>query len=338
MITYPVLEKRATIGVTASSAGVGPGSVELFGEACNRMKERGFQVICGDTVYKHNKAKSASGKERGTEFNQMMSDDRIDLIIPPWGGELLIEMLEHIDFGKVQHKWIMGFSDISLLLLVITLRTGVATAHGPSFGDLRGKVTDQTTAMWQTVLSTASGQSVVQRSSLNYHQEVEGAEPSPFLFHLNTRTQWKTVSGDAVSLRGRLLGGCIDIIRHIIGTPYGDVRHFQEAFIHQEPVIWYLEYCELNTVDLRRSLVQMKLAGWFENCSGVMFGRSGTNTPIDNYMEEDAYKELSEELQLPVVYDLDYGHVPPQMTLINGAYAEVNVAGGAGVITQYFYE
>ncbi|MNI52515.1 Microcin C7 self-immunity protein MccF [compost metagenome] len=226
-------------------------------------------------------------------------------------------MLEHIDFSQVKNKWIMGFSDISLLLLVITLRTGMATAHGPSLGDLRGEVIDKTTAMWETVLSTASGDSVIQRSS---------------------PTDWKTVSGNAVALKGRLLGGCIDVIRHIIGTPYGDVRHFQENFIHQEPILWYLENCELNTADLRRSLVQMKLAGWFDNCSGVMFGRSGSNTPMENYTAEDVYRELSEELQVPVVYDLDFGHVPPQMTLINGAYAEVHVAGGEGTITQYFNE
>ncbi|MCE3201587.1 S66 family peptidase [Paenibacillus sonchi] len=317
MITYPVIKKGAAIGVTAASAGVGPQSVELFGQAITRMEEKGYHVLCGDTVFRHDKAKSASGLVRGKEFNQMMTSDEVDLILPPWGGELLIEMLEHIDFSQAKNKWIMGFSDISLLLLVITLRTGIATAHGPSLGDLRGEVIDKTTAMWETVLSTASGESVIQRSS---------------------PTDWKTVSGEAVTLQGRLLGGCIDVIRHIIGTPYGDVRHFQENFIHQEPVLWYLENCELNTADLRRSLVQMRLAGWFDNCSGVMFGRSGSNTPMENYTAEDVYRELSGELQVPVVYDLDYGHVPPQMTLINGAYAEVKVAGGAGTITQYFNE
>ncbi|WP_379151215.1 S66 peptidase family protein [Paenibacillus sp. sgz5001063] len=338
MITYPVLEKGATIGVTAASSGVGPQTAELFGKAVTRMEERGYQVICGDTVFKHDKAKSASGAERGKEFNQMMSDDRIGLIIPPWGGELLIEMLEHIDYGQVKAKWVMGFSDISLLLLVLTLRTGIATAHGPSFWDLRAEVSDKTTAMWQTVLSTNSREPVVQHSSVNYHQELEQAVPSPSLFHLHIPTVWKLVSGDTVTLKGRLLGGCVDIIRHIIGTPYGDVRHFQEHFLQQEPILWYLENCELNAADLRRSLVQMKLAGWFDHCSGVMFGRSGTNTPMENYTAEDVYRELFEELQIPVIYDLDFGHVPPQMTLINGAYAEVVVAGGAGTITQYFYE
>ncbi|MNN82906.1 LD-carboxypeptidase [compost metagenome] len=79
----------------------------------------------------------------------------------------------------------------------------------------------------------------------------------------------------------------------------------------------------------------MKLAGWFENCSGIMFGRSGSNHPMENYTAEDVYKEMSEELGLPVIYDIDCGHVPPQLTLINGAYAEVQTVNGTGTITQH---
>lgn len=88
--------------------------------------------------------------------------------------------------------------------------------------------------------------------------------------------------------------------------------------------------------DLRRSLVQMKLAGWFENCSGIMFGRSPANTPVRNYIVEDVYKELSEELQIPIIYDIDCGHVPPQITFINGAYAEIESDHGEGTVLQYF--
>lgn len=338
MITYPVFKPGAAIGVTASSYGVDEGNKEIFEEAVARMQESGYPVILGQTVYKHEKAKSAPGKERGMEFNQMMQDEAIDLIIPPWGGELLIEMLEFIDFDQVKKKWILGFSDISLLLLVTTLRTGIATAHGPSFGDLRGKLSDETTAMWQKVLTTPAGGSILQHSSQKHQGKEESAEPSPYIFPLNTLTEWKTVSGKDVEVKGRLLGGCIDIIRHIAGTPYGDVKRFNEELIHGEPILWYLENCELNAVDVRRSLLQMRYAGWFDNCSGILFGRSGANQPVDEYTAEDAYQALSEELQLPVIYDVDFGHVPPQMTLINGAYAEVEVVNGQGTIKQYFYE
>lgn len=336
MIVYPSLEEGATIGVTAPSSGVEPDLHPLLRLAASRMEEEGFSIRCGDTVWTQNKAKSAPAKQRAKEFMEMMHNDSIQLIIPPWGGELLIEILEYVDFEQMPSKWILGYSDVSALLLAITLKTGIATAHGTNLIDLRGEYSDETTAMWKSVLSTKPGDSILQRSSKAYQREWSHANPSPCVFHLTEQTYWKAVSGSPVQISGRLLGGCIDVIRHLIGTPYGDIRNFQTRFIHDEPIVWYLENCELSAADLRRSLVQMKLAGWFAGCAGVLFGRSAANQPVGNYTAEDVYQELSEELRLPILYDIDCGHVPPQLTFVNGAYAEIELINGMGSVVQSF--
>jgi muramoyltetrapeptide carboxypeptidase len=338
MITYPSLEKRATIGVTAPSSGVEEELHELVKLSCSRLEERGYSIICGNTVWTQDKAKSSPAKKRAQEFNEMMKDETINLIIPPWGGELLVEILEELDFNNLKNKWVLGYSDTSMLLLAITLKTGIATAHGTNLIDLRGEFSDDTTAMWESVLSTKTGLSITQYSSEKYQQRWQHDNPSPCVFHLTEETKWKTVSGEKVKAEGRLLGGCIDIIRHLLGTPYGDLQNFRQKHIHNEPVIWYLENCELKTTDLRRSLVQMKLAGWFENCSCIMFGRSPANEPVENYTIKDVYQDLSDELQIPIVYDIDCGHVPPQFTFVNGAYGVVEVEEGKGTIVQYFKE
>ncbi|MHC0039489.1 S66 family peptidase [Pseudoneobacillus sp. C159] len=336
MIKYPSYTKGATIGVTAPSSGVRDELQGMFKHACKRMEEKGFNVVCGDTVWNQHKAKSAPAKKRGDEFNEMIQNDQIDIIIPPWGGELLVEMLEFVDFINMKEKWILGYSDISGLLLATTLTTGIATAHGTNFVDLRGDSSDETTAKWESVLSTEIGGSTVQHSSEKYQKQWNHSDPSPIIFHLTAQTEWKTVSHDRVKVQGRLLGGCIDIIRHLIGTPFGDVRGFKERYINDEPVLWYLENCELSTTDLKRSLTQMKLAGWFENCSGIMFGRSPANHPIENYTIGDVYQDLAGELKIPIIYDIDCGHMPPQITFINGAFAEVEVGDGKGKVKQYF--
>ncbi|WP_453993767.1 S66 family peptidase [Bacillus nitroreducens] len=336
MIQYPLLNSGATIGVTAPSSGVEKDLHVLITTACKRLEQKGFNAICGDTVWTQVKAKSAPAIKRAEEFNRMIRDEKIDLIIPPWGGELIIEILEHIDFDQIPKKWILGYSDTSALLLAITLKTSLATAHGANLVDLRGKYSDETTAMWQSVLSTNKGESVIQYSSEKYQKEWRHDNPTPHLFHLTEPTYWKSTAKGKVNLKGRLLGGCIDIIRHLVGTPYGEVQQFREKNIQGDSLVWYLENCELSTTDLRRSLVQMKLAGWFEDCSGIMFGRSPANTPVDQYTVEDVYQELSDELQIPIVYDVDCGHVPPQITFINGAYAEVEVEDGKGTIVQTF--
>ena len=198
MIKYPSFSKGATIGVTAPSSGVGAELHDMFKLSCSRMEGNGFSVICGDTVWTQDKAKSSPAKKRADEFNEMMSNDQIDIIIPPWGGELLIEILEHIDFHNLKNKWVLGYSDTSVLLLAITLKTGIATAHGTNFVDLRGEYSDDTTAMWQSVLSTKTGESILQHSSAKYQKEWQHNNPSPCVFHLTEQTYWKTVSDKKV--------------------------------------------------------------------------------------------------------------------------------------------
>lgn len=336
MITYPILKNEATIGVTAPSSGVPSELHDILTQACTRMESRGYKVICGKTPWTQEKAKSAHFRTRAEEFNRMMQDEEIDLIIPPWGGELLIEILELINYDSIKQKWVLGYSDISPLLLAITLKTGMATAHGTNLVDLRGEKSDPATAMWENVLKTKSGESILQFSSCHYQNEWQHNNPTPHIFHLTQPTEWKTLSNRSEKAEGRLLGGCIDVIRHLAGTPFGDIKTFSEQYIPNEPILWYFENCEQTATDLRRSLVQLRLAGWFENCSGILFGRSAANHPVDDYTVLDVYNDLAEELDVPIIYDIDCGHQPPQITLINGAYAEVNVDNGRGSILQRF--
>jgi muramoyltetrapeptide carboxypeptidase len=184
MIKYPYLEKGATIGVTAPSSGVKTELHHMFKQACESMKRKGYKIVCGETVWTQEKAKSASAKKRANEFIEMMQNENIDIIIPPWGGELLIEILEEIDFEKIKKKWVLGYSDTSVLLLAITLNTGIATSHGTNLVDLRGEFSDDTTAMWETVLSTETGASVTQYSSSKYQKKWQHDHPSPCVFHL----------------------------------------------------------------------------------------------------------------------------------------------------------
>nr|WP_224749740.1 S66 peptidase family protein [Polycladospora coralii] len=330
------MKHNATIGVVAPSSGVPTDLHHLLHTAQHNMEKKGFQVQIGETAWTQNLAKSAPAEKRVQELEGMLTDPGIDLIIPPWGGELLIDILERIDFEKIEPKWILGYSDTSLLLLAITLKTGTATAHGTNLIDMRGESWDETTAKWINVLSTAQGEWIEQVSSTHYQKEWQFENPTPHIFHLDEPTIWKTTEKDLVKIEGRLLGGCIDVLHHLVGTPYGDVKKFRETHAQNEPLLWYFENCELITTSLRRSLMQMKLAGWFEGCAGILFGRSDANAPVQNYTIEVLYKELADELQIPIIYDIDCGHVPPQMTLINGAYAEVEYNNGKGKIRQHF--
>ncbi|UTH15074.1 S66 family peptidase [Macrococcus epidermidis] len=335
MIKYPILNEKFKIGVTAPSSGIDSTLHHLIDSISKKLEPENHLII-GDTTFTQHKAKSADALIRANELNDFIQNENVDIIIPPWGGELAIEVLDKIDYESLQNKWILGYSDISAILLAVTLKTGIATAHGTNLVDLRGKFSDDTTAKWLAVLKTKQGETIKQYSSEMYQSKWDHANPSDYVYNFDKKTEWKTVNNQNINIEGRLLGGCIDVIRHLVGTPYGDVNQFIEDFIDGKPVIWYLENCELSPADFRRSLVQMKYAGWFNNCAGILFGRTPVSFDSDGYTIVDVYQDLFNELEIPIIYDIDCGHQPPQITFINGAYGIVEFEDGKGIVTQKF--
>lgn len=335
MIEYPNLEDNYTIGITAPSSGV-EAELHNFISSVKNKFEKNHRLIIGETTFTQHKAKSAPADVRASELNSYLQSKDIDIIIPPWGGELAIEILDKIEYESIENKWLLGYSDISAILLVITLKTGLATAHGTNIVDLRGSYSDETTTKWESVLKTNQGEAVVQYSSNEYQSKWDHGKNTDYVFYFDKETKWKSIGHNDIKIEGRLLGGCIDVIHHLIGTPYGDVQGFRETFIKDEPVVWYLENCDLSPTDFKRCLVQMKYADWFENCNGILFGRTMVDYDTEGYTIEDVYEDISEDLKIPIIYDIDCGHQPPQITFINGAYGEIEYKNGTGIVTQKF--
>jgi muramoyltetrapeptide carboxypeptidase LdcA involved in peptidoglycan recycling len=65
-----------------------------------------------------------------------------------------------------------------------------------------------------------------------------------------------------------------------------------------------------------------------------MYGRLDGYSDVQDYTFEDALEKLASELNIPVIYDVDIGHLPPQWTLINGASAKIHYKDGKVSIVQ----
>jgi muramoyltetrapeptide carboxypeptidase LdcA involved in peptidoglycan recycling len=336
MIQYPkALQTGQTIGITAPSSGVDSELHDLIHLSKKQFENRGYNIVIGETVWTQYKAASSSKEKRAAELNSMLQSQDIHAIIPPWGGEILQEILPLIDWDKVQPKWVLGYSDTSTLLFAMTLKTGIATAHGTNLVDLRSDEWDPTTSKFLEVLSSEEGATINQVSSSHYQLEwSHDKEPDPFVFNLDTETKWEIVNNSSVEMKGRLLGGCMDTIHHLIGTPFGNVKEFQKNHLRDEPLVWYFENCEMSATDFHRTLMQMHQSGWFDNAAGLLFGRTPAGQEVGGFTTLDALERLAEETNLPIIYNADIGHVPPQMTFVNGAYAEIKVANGKGEMTM----
>lgn len=103
----------------------------------------------------------------------------------------------------------------------------------------------------------------------------------------------------------------------------------------RDGLVVYLENCESNELDAARMLHGMRLAGWFDHATAVLIGRTGAPSS-PSFTQEDAVRDALDRLDVPVVVDVDFGHVPPSNVLVNGAMAHVIVDSDRHEITQTF--
>ena len=149
-------------------------------------------------------------------------------------------------------------------------------------------------------------------------------------YDLTEKVEWKNVFGEEkIKMRGRCIGGCLDVVREFIGTKYDKVREYNKKY-KNDGIVWFLERFEMSTPELYRTLWQMKNAGYFDECNGIIFGRS-------LFMREDyeisfveTLKDALKDLKIPVICDADIGHVAPQMAIVNGAILEITSQNGKG--------
>ena len=86
--------------------------------------------------------------------------------------------------------------------------------------------------------------------------------------------------------------------------------------------------------DIYRTFWQMRECGWFRYCNGVIIGRPDGCKDKHDFVFVDALNQVLGALNLPVLYDADVGHIPPQIQIVNGAIGRVDYADGKATINQ----
>ena len=333
MLQFPAPVKRGDrIGVTSPSAGVTGLEAERIDFCVRWLREVGFDVVVG-TLMDGTGITAGPAADRAAELTEMLCDPTIRCVVPPWGGETAIDMVDLLDWealAATEPTWLVGFSDVSTLLVPLTTRLGWATVHGDNLADTPYEAPDGLLS-WLDIVSGA-GPHRQQDSGLI--GDWWGFEDDP------NATQWKTVGhgqwtlhgGGSLQVSGRLIGGCVETLHNLAGTPYGDVGAFGRAHAG-DGLIVYLEAAGDDAATICRNLHGLRLAGWFDDARAVLVGR--TLAPDHPKLSQrEAVLDALGRLEIPIVFDMEIGHVPPHLPLVNGALATLTIDGDHREIVQ----
>ena len=333
IMIYPdKLKKGDSVGITAVSATSNAQKIDL---AIDNIMSLGLNVVETDNVRKDEGIVSSSGKQRAEELLELYKDTNVKYIIAARGGEFLMEMLpyldEHQDVIRNNPKWFQGFSDPSLLNLYITTKFNIATIHMENISDYA--MNPRYKSIQDCIDFMFSNDEELVQESYPKYQKSEYDEGNTKGYNLTEENVYECDTND-VEFEGRIIGGCIDTFSLISGTKMDNINNFISQF--DEGMIWYIDNCELQPLEFYRRLWHMDQMGYFKNVKGFLIGRSMMQENNNDYYFsfKDAVKRALDKYNVPIVYNVDLGHIPPQMTIINGSYAKFHYKDGKGKLIQ----
>ncbi|MFE7455192.1 S66 family peptidase [Streptomyces griseus] len=337
-VRYPrPLRPGDRVGVTSPSSGVPAELRERLAVAVRDVEARGYEVVTGRCMDGAGHV-SAPAADRAAELTAMLTDPGIRAVVPPWGGETAIDLLPLLDWERLrtaEPTWVVGYSDMSTVMTPLTLLTGAATVHGNNLMDTPYRVPEGLVS-WLDVVAAPSGHRFTQippgrHRATGYDDYAE--HPGVRTFTLDTPGRWTRLDGDGdVDVEGRLIGGCVEMLSNLTGTPYLDVSAFAGAHA-PEGLLVYVEAGGHDAFTICRNLHGMRLAGFFDAANAVLVAR--TSAPDSgSFTQRQAVLDALGPLNVPIVADVECGHVQPYLPLVNGARGRVVHTATRGELTQ----
>ena len=326
MIYPKFLKKNDVIGICAPSCGIGE-EEEDYKNSIENIQKRDYSIYETDSVHNSGDV-SNTAMIRAREFMELISNPEISCVICATGGDFLTDILPYIDFSKISSnpKWVMGASDPTNLLYVITTSFDIATIYGHNAGSFDS---DKLFISQEIAFDFLEGNIMKQYSYPFYEKNRELRVNGTYA--LTEESHW-LCNYDKITFTGRIIGGCLDCLRYLPGTSYDSTKRFVEKY-QNEGIIWYFDVFSLSTEDFYLSLFQLKEAGWFSYVKGVIMGRVlYPNSHTSMTYEKALHKIFG---NIPIIMDADIGHVAPKMTIMNGCIATVSYENHIGSIEQF---
>jgi muramoyltetrapeptide carboxypeptidase len=301
-----VLKNGSTVGIVAPASP--PFEEGDLNYSFQWLKKLGLRWKVGKHTFNRLGDLAGTDKERLEDFHDMWQDPDVDMILPARGGNGTVRLLDKLDFDLIAKnpKILIGYSDITGLLIPIQQVTGLITFHGPTAG------------------------SFFESPYTYYYFEkaVMQSKPLGMISDPTPKDVWnpeypppRLVIAEGKA-RGQLTGGCLSLVRQLMGTPWE---------IDTRGKILFVEDYEEEPHSLDRMLTQLELAGKIDDAAGLIIGECASCRPGDsrrnrialNYSVERMLREKFGKLEKPVVYGMRLGHSIEKFVLPLGVVAHL---------------
>lgn len=271
------------------------------------LQALGFQTKLGPHIYDRYGYLAGRDADRVSDLHTFFNDQSVKAVMAIHGGWGCARLLPLLDYDLIQRnpKVLIGYSDITALLLAIYAKTGLVTMHGPV-----GSATFNTyTVDWFRRL-LMEGETVTMRNPTDKGDNL-------------TQTQDRITTIRPGLARGRLVGGNLTVLSHLVGSPY---------LPDWKNTILFLEDTHEDIYRMDRMFTQLKLAGILNQIAGFVFGKCSDcgpgNGSYGSLTLEDVLTEYIIPLDKPAYSGAMIGHISNKFTVPLGIDTEIDATAG----------
>ncbi len=264
-------------------------------------KKWGLVVVYGKHLYAQENSFAGTDDERLNDLQKGLDNPSIKAIWSARGGYGLVRIIDDLDFTKfkLHPKWIVGYSDITVLHNKIH-NLGYQTIHGQMPGTLDLDNPDQKEST-NTLYKALFG------------KKIKYKLPSSN----NNRTGQSS---------GPIIGGNLSIVYSMLGS---------DTSLDTTNKILFLEDVSEPLYHIDRMMISLKRAGYFENCVGLILGdfklKENNGNPFGKTVEEIVL-EAVEGTDFPIIFNFPAGHIDDNRSLVLGANVELLVTNNKAKI------
>jgi len=283
--------QKGTIAVIAPAF---PPDSQKLETGIQYLQDKGFSVVRGRSLTARQGYFAGSDDLRVEEIHEMFANPGVDAIICARGGWGTLRLLDRLDYNLIRQnpKALVGYSDITTLQLALWQKAQLPSFSGP-------------------MAAVEMGSGILPFTEEHFWGQIFNPQNEyRCTFKQSGAEIWR--EGTAT---GILLGGCLSMVAHQLGTPY--CPDFKQAIL-------FLEDVGEAPYKIDRYLAQLKMAGVLEELSGLILGNFLDCTDDYGVPVREVLEDYFSDASFPVIYDFPYGHGRKKCTMPLGVRAKLD--------------